>query len=390
MKTTFCGFSSTYSIARFPNPGTLFSRTRLTLFVHNHSFNAYDLSCDLSTVVSLLEGHVLPSVTRIEMDDNPHLTTGAADVGRFPTAPVTPSATLAALLAALPNNATHLHLESGGSLFAGTGENVSPNTFTNEVCAAFRARLSTLASVRLRNTGARGSFPENADCLLGARSVDVALSDNSLTGSLPTFTAPFLSNLLFFKANANGFTGPIPPAFASRLTKAVTLDFSDNSLNGTLARFGDAVLQSSLLFFKANNNSLTGTVPASLLGQNSNVSGIDLSDNLLSGTLPRDAFGGKRLTQLVLGNNALTGGIPDVMTIGETTNQIAKTGAGLSQSPRSASLIAHTMLTFLFYNQPTAFQSRRARHPESCTAWIYPATRLPGTGFLTRWCARLT
>lgn len=290
------------------------------------NFNDYGLTCDLSQVVTLLKDSVLPSITRLELNNNPGLTTGNREL---------PSATLQALLVATAANVTHLHLEAGPNLFAPnlTNTYAESNTFTSDVCAAFRARLTTLASIKMGNTGLKGQFPVGEDCLLGPASVDIEISDNLLTGAVPSWSGTnTLPKLLFYYVDGNEFTGSIPTRFATLCPLAVTLDFNYNELNGTLGDFGHETNQPALLFFKAAKNSLTGSVPGSLLGASSNVSGIDLSFNYLSGELPRDAFGGKRLTHVYLGSNALTGSIPDVMSSSEANdaNSIAKDSNGIS------------------------------------------------------------
>ena len=129
----------------------------------------FGLTCDLAILVDALAA-VLGTATRFDVSSNPGLTTGADpnDASR------TPASTLAALLRATAPNVTHVVLEANGNLFDGSATDASrrsETTFTAEVCSAFRARASTLATFKARNTGLKGAFPVNEQCLLGAASV---------------------------------------------------------------------------------------------------------------------------------------------------------------------------------------------------------------------------
>ena len=93
--------------------------------------------------------------------------------------------------------------------------------------------------------------------------------------------------------------------------------------------FGATGTQDALQFLRAKNNSLVGGVPGSLLGADARLVGLDLSRNLLSGPLPRDAFAGTRLTDLDLRRNALTGRLPDVMSLAEAANANSRARVGV-------------------------------------------------------------
>lgn len=299
-------------------------------------FAEFDMTCDLGALVVAL-APVLGSVTRFDVSANPSLTTGRADVSAWPAAARTPAGTLAALLRATAPNVTHLHLEANVFLFDGDSD--SESTFTSEVCSAFRDRASTLASFKARGVGLKGAFPIGQECLLGSASVDVKISGNALSGALP---APPNDGgcpaLLFFRAEGNAFEGTIPERFATNAPLATFLDFSDNRLTGNVPAFGATGTQDALQFLRAKNNSLVGGVPGSLLGADARLAGLDLSRNLLSGPLPRDAFAGTRLTDLDLRRNALTGRLPDVMSLAEAANAnaIERDADGVSVSAAAA------------------------------------------------------
>ena len=304
-------------------------------------FAEFNMTCDLGALVVAL-APVLGSVTRFDVSANPSLTTGRADVSAWPAAARTPAGTLAALLRATAPNVTHLHLEANVFLFDGSASDAarrSENTFTPEVCSAFRDRASTLASFKARRVGLKGAFPIGQECLLGSASVDVKISGNALSGALP---APPNDGgcpaLLFFRAEGNAFEGTIPERFATNAPLATFLDFSNNRLTGNVPGFGATGTQDALQFLRAKNNSLVGGVPGSLLGADARLVGLDLSRNLLSGPLPRDAFAGPRLTDLDLRRNALTGRLPDVMSLAEAANanSIERDADGVSVSAAAA------------------------------------------------------
>lgn len=297
----------------------------------------FGLTCDLAFLVDAL-APVLGTATRFDVSSNPGLTTGADpnDASR------TPASTLAALLRATAPNVTHVVLEANGNLFDGSATDASrrsETTFTAEVCSAFRARASTLATFKARGTGLKGAFPVNEQCLLGAASVDVKISGNALEGALPSPPAGGCPSLLFFRAERNAFEGTIPETFASGCPLATFLDFSDNRLTGTVPGFGAAGTQDALQYLRAKNNSLTGGVPFSLLGASARLAGLDLSRNDLSGSLPRDALAGARLTDLDLRRNALSGSLPDVMSMEEAADAstVELDADGMSVSASSAS-----------------------------------------------------
>ena len=311
------------------------------------NFARFGLTCDLALLVDAL-APVLDTATRFDVSSNPGLTTGAADLAAYPNAARTPASTLAALLRATAPNVTHVVLEANGNLFDGSPTDASrrsATTFTQEVCSAFRARASTLATFKARGTGLKGAFPVNEQCLLGAASVDVKISGNALSGALPSPPAGGCPSMLFFRAERNAFEGTIPDSFASGCPLATFLDFSDNRLTGTVPLFGAAGTQDALQYLRAKNNSLTGGVPFSLLGKSARLAGLDLSRNYLSGGLPRDALAGARLTDLDLRRNALTGTLPDVMSPEEAADlsTVELDLNGISVSASSAS----RLLTFV-------------------------------------------
>jgi hypothetical protein len=298
------------------------------------SFRRYGMSCDLAALVAELQASVLRTVVRIDLEGNPRMTTGNVNSTKYPGAALTPAETLVFFLRATSLNVTHVHLETGtpGGLFTGIARD-SANTFTEETCGLFRDRAHSLESFKASKTGLKGSFPLNEACVLGRAMKNMKLGANALIGAVPE-PPPIggCPHLLFFTAERNGFEGSIPTGFATSAPSLVVLDLSENAFSGAIPSLGARTKQDALLFFRAKNNALTGPVPDSLLGAYSGLSVLDLKNNRLSGSLPRDAFAGARLVALDLRRNALSGALPNVMSPEEAADEskIVKDADGVS------------------------------------------------------------
>ena len=93
------------------------------------------------------------------------------------------------------------------------------------------------------------------------------------------------------------------------------LDLRDSNLNGTVpAALGRL---SALTYLNLRSNELTGSIPADL-GNLSNLTYLSLLNNSLSGDIP-DLSGMSSLEQLYLNKNELTGGVPTTMPASVTT-----------------------------------------------------------------------
>lgn len=134
------------------------------------------------------------------------------------------------------------------------------------------------------------------------------LSDNGLTGTFPAVD----TLCPFNSSNEGGFGG---------LFMVKTLDMSNNSIGGQLPS-GLAAFW-NLRVLNLGQNSLTGTIPEQLNNLTTpypSLMEIDLNNNQLSGTIPGDLFGAEvlpifyprdALKTLNLRFNKLTGALPD-------------------------------------------------------------------------------
>ncbi|KAL0753593.1 hypothetical protein Bca101_091261 [Brassica carinata] len=183
----------------------------------------------------------------------------------------------------------------------------------------------SLVNLEVSDNLLSGSIPEGIDDYQELRLID--LSDNQLDGSLPSslgnlskLETLLLSNnnlkgaipeslsriqtLSRFAANRNGFTG----AISSGITKHLeNLDLSFNLLNGSIP---DDLLsqQPKLVSVDLSSNQLVGWLPQSI---SHSLVRLRLGSNKLIGSVSSAAFESlQNLTYLEMDNNGLTGHIP--------------------------------------------------------------------------------
>ena len=178
-----------------------------------------------------------------------------------------------------------------------------PSPASSDKRAICRLVYNGLVSLEITGVGATGTLPS---CLMGPGSslVELHVGDNKLAGGLPSVDPK--SPLEALTAYSNSFTGSIPASLLS--AKALRLlDVADNKLAGKITapkaaaaaagtgagpRPGAAAAAttkpvSSLKYFVARGNKLTGSIPSSLATA-PNLQTIDLRNNSLNGPLPRE------------------------------------------------------------------------------------------------------
>lgn len=143
----------------------------------------------------------------------------------------------------------------------------------------------------------------------------VNLSRNLIAGPIPAgFTRMF--NLNFLDLSSNRLTGPVLPGFGDPAAQQflAVLDLGDNRLSGALPPgiFGGG----NLKVLVVRGNRLSGRVPereALVAGGAAadSLEYVDLSGNALSGPVPASLVAGSALRKIRLGNNRLSGGVPD-------------------------------------------------------------------------------
>ncbi|KAL0424163.1 UNVERIFIED_CONTAM: putative LRR receptor-like serine/threonine-protein kinase [Sesamum radiatum] len=156
-----------------------------------------------------------------------------------------------------------------------------------------------VTGLSLPDSGLRGTIPSTLGMIEYLQNLN--LSDNSINGSLPLslFTA---SELQIFDLSNNLISGGLPE-LVGKLRKLQLLNLSDNALVGNLPV--NLTTIQNLTAVSLKNNYFSGPIPG---GFNS-VQVLDLSSNLINGSLPPD-FGGGNLVYLNVSFNRLAGDIP--------------------------------------------------------------------------------
>ncbi|XP_038900189.1 probably inactive leucine-rich repeat receptor-like protein kinase At2g25790 [Benincasa hispida] len=132
------------------------------------------------------------------------------------------------------------------------------------------------------------------------------LSDNQFVGELPpTMFTVASSSLLHLNLSNNNFTGPLPTGGVFGLQ---TLDLSNNMIWGSIPE--DIGLFCDLQFLDLGGNGLIGEIPNSVANLTS-LEFLTFASNKLSGEIPRELGGMKRLKWIYLGYNNLSGEIPE-------------------------------------------------------------------------------
>ncbi|XP_010250309.1 PREDICTED: LRR receptor-like serine/threonine-protein kinase GSO1 [Nelumbo nucifera] len=155
--------------------------------------------------------------------------------------------------------------------------NVSYNNITGRLPGWF-GNLSYLEVLIMANNHLEGSLPISFCSLGGLAFVD--LSKNNLSGSILSCFSP--GGLRYAHFQKNKFQGPMTEAF-SKSTNLVTLDISDNLLNGSIPRWIGNLSSLGALLLKGNQ--LEGHIPIQLCYLDK-ISVMDLSHNNLSGPIP--------------------------------------------------------------------------------------------------------
>ncbi|XP_031378505.1 receptor-like protein EIX2 [Punica granatum] len=145
----------------------------------------------------------------------------------------------------------------------------------------------------------------------------LSLGVNSMRGELPKNLSN-LCHLFALLLEGNDFTGDISAAlgnpFSCLQNTLRYLDLAENKIS----RLGDEIGHfKNLKFIDVGNNKLTGGIPESI-GQLSNLEYINLSENSIEGPIPLSLPQLSSLKQLIIEENKLMGGIPE--SIGQLSN----------------------------------------------------------------------
>ena len=156
----------------------------------------------------------------------------------------------------------------------------------------------------LINTGLVGTLPEELYSLTSLETI--AVTNNKLEGTISTLIGQ-LTSLQAFNIDNNLISGPIPIELTTLSNLSLLLTIN-NDLTGSIP--SDMFHRmSNLEFWLADANAFTGTVP-SLLGLWTSLKAINLSNNLLTSTIPTDVGLMTNLYRLSLWGNQLSGTLP--------------------------------------------------------------------------------
>ncbi|KAM3734257.1 hypothetical protein ACB098_10G001700 [Castanea mollissima] len=241
--------------------------------------------------------------------------------------------------------------------------NLGNNNFSGSIPASIGS-LINLRSLHLSNNSFSGKFPSLLKNCKYLFTIDIG--KNEFVGSIPLWIGHRLSSLMILSLRFNNFHGQIPEELCA-LTSLQILDLSHNKLFGsipkclnnfiTMARnnnsnypiyvFDWSIMSSSrpfeseLLVIKGKSLEYSTTLQL--------VNIIDLSNNNLSGEIPKEVASLQGLQSLNLSSNILTGMIPEnigdmgsLESIDFSINQLC---GQIPQSMSSLTFLSHLNLS---------------------------------------------
>ncbi|TVU39999.1 hypothetical protein EJB05_13444, partial [Eragrostis curvula] len=189
-----------------------------------------------------------------------------------------------------------------GNLVDMYGLAISENQISGSVPASL-ANLTNMRQILLFDNMLSGHLPREFSNL--TQLVEVSLSNNSLSGELP-FNVCTGGSLQRFAVDENMFTGPIPKSLATcRSLLELHLDYIQ--ITGDISCFGPYPHLVSATLRRTNN--LRGHL-SKTWASSTNITYLDLGENMISGSLPPYLSNLEKLEVLILDTNDLTGKIP--------------------------------------------------------------------------------
>ncbi|KAI6671402.1 hypothetical protein NL676_006287 [Syzygium grande] len=175
--------------------------------------------------------------------------------------------------------------------------------------------LSSLKFFILSNNNLSGKLPSSLRNCSSLDSLD--LGENKFSGNIPAWIAESIPSLLILRLQSNYFTGEIPPQIC-RLSNLHIVDLSHNSLSGSIplciGNLTGLKVELTNADTKRQEAHLTVVAKGRFVQYDQRilylVNSLDLSDNRLSGEIPKALTSLVRLWTLNLSMNHLTGKIP--------------------------------------------------------------------------------
>lgn len=157
------------------------------------------------------------------------------------------------------------------------------------------------------NPGITGTIPDGFRRMAALQQFTVSFC--SLTGTIPPFISELSPTLEAFGLSGNKMDGPIS-ASLSNMTSLKVLALDRNEFEGSIDIVAPLTKLQKLFLDK---NQLTGTLSDEWMGNFDDLTSLDLSENLLDGSLPPNFFNqpnSANLNAIDLHANSFTGSIP--------------------------------------------------------------------------------
>ncbi|KAJ7979119.1 putative Receptor protein kinase [Quillaja saponaria] len=229
---------------------------------------------------------------------------------------------------------------------------LSHNNFSGSVSPALELNDNGLERLNLSHNCLSGVIPTSLGHMSSIRFLD--LSENSLSGPVPDNLFDNCFSLHYLSLARNMFEGPIPsslskcsllnslnlssnhfsgnPDFSSgiwSMKRLRTLDLSSNLLSGSLPDGISAIDYLKEIFLMGNQ--FSGPLPADI-GVCLHLNRLDFSDNLFTGALPESLQRLNSLTFFGVSNNMLTGEFPQWISKMNSLEYIELSGNGFTGS----------------------------------------------------------
>jgi len=167
---------------------------------------------------------------------------------------------------------------------------------------------------------------------------------NNMFSSIPLNFVSQLSSISYFKASGNNLSGNIPPSMCEP-TNMVLIDLSYNNLSGSIPScFMENMNSLSVLNLKRNQ--LHGELPQKMK-QDCAFEALDFSDNWIGGQLPRSLVACRQLEVFDIGNNDIDDTFPCWMSKLPKLQVLVLRSNKFSGKIQSSSLIDKTSCAFM-------------------------------------------